>query len=212
MTSATPSLAIEGVKDGDGQTGPTTQSINNAGGNGGKEKWTSPAAHTAALEQLACPDVKACCKCGPTLTYKTAQCECRKAAHACVSCQCLGQCATFVTHTRRERQRKKGGATTGETGTGKRKRRRGRARGEKAQMRTDTEAKEDGMGRKTLTTSQQTKTSGELQRGVGRSLTAPTEGGRGGGGQARVHPEPGGPSSLGGLRRLGSCQSWRPFR
>ena len=52
MTSEIPPLGIEGVKDGDGQTGPTDQLITIEGGKGAKEERTAPAAHTAALVQL----------------------------------------------------------------------------------------------------------------------------------------------------------------
>ena len=129
MTSATSSLEIKGVKDRDVQTGPTSRSIKIEGENKGKEKGTAPEAHTEAPEQLACPAVSACCKCGTTLTCKAARCECRKAACALIYCRCLGQCANVAPQTRHDGQQTKGRATTWEMGTGKRKRQNGRARG-----------------------------------------------------------------------------------
>ena len=84
MTSATSALAIEGVKDGDGQVNLTCRPVKLKGGNGGKEKGTALAEHTTAPAHSACLAVDACCECGPTSTYKTAQCECFKATCVCV--------------------------------------------------------------------------------------------------------------------------------
>ena len=99
VTSATSYLEIEEVKDGDGQDKLTGRLIKIQGENGGKEKGTVTAAHTTALEQLACPDVDACCECRPTSTCKTARCECCKADCACVSCCCLGRCYNVAPQT-----------------------------------------------------------------------------------------------------------------
>ena len=126
VTSATSPLVIEGVKDGDGQAKLADRLIKIKGGNGGKEKGTAPAAHTTALVHSSCPTVDTCCKFGTMLTCKTAQCEFRKAARVCVSCQCLGRCANVAPQTRQDKTRN----TEGATGTGKHKRRQGRAKEE----------------------------------------------------------------------------------
>ena len=60
MASATSLLAIEGVKDGDGQTVSTGRFIKIEGVHGGKEEGGVPAAHTTEPEQAACPAVNAC--------------------------------------------------------------------------------------------------------------------------------------------------------
>ena len=135
----------------------------------------TPAAHTTAPEQSACPAVNACCKCGPTLTCKTARCECRKAAGACMSWRCLGQCSNVVPQTQRDEQRAKVGEIKGEMGTGKRKRRRRQVRGEKPQTQTERESKENVKGSNTQTSLRRTATRGVAQRGEGSPTPAPTE-------------------------------------
>ena len=109
-----------------------------------KEEGTALADHTTAPVQSACPDVNAFYKCGPTLMCKTAQCECRKAAHVCVFCQCLGQCLNVAPQTQRDKQRTTQGANTEEMGTGKQKRRCRLAKGKKKQTQAESEGKENG--------------------------------------------------------------------
>ena len=108
VTSATTPIAIEGVKYGDGKVNLACRSVNIEGENGGKEKGTAPADHTTAPAHSACLAVNACCKCGPTLTCKTARCECRKDARVCVSCRCLERCVNPAPQTRQEETRSKG--------------------------------------------------------------------------------------------------------
>ena len=127
VTSATSPLAIEGVKDGDGQANLAIRKVKIEGENGGKEKGTAPAEHTTEPAHLACLAVGACCECGPTLTCKTARCECRKAARVCVTCRCLGQCSNCAPQTQQGGTTIKGNAE-GKTGKGEGKRKRWRER------------------------------------------------------------------------------------
>ena len=108
MTSVTSPLAIEGVKDGDGQVNLASRSVDIEGGNGGKEKAVAPAEHTTAPAHSACLAVDACCECGTTSTCKTARYECRDAARGCVTCQCLGWCSNCAPQTQRYRTILKG--------------------------------------------------------------------------------------------------------
>ena len=87
VTSVKSPLGIEGVKDGNGQANLACCSVKLKGYNGGKKKGAAPAPaeHTPAPVHLACLAVNTCCECGPTLTCKTARCECRKAARVCVT-------------------------------------------------------------------------------------------------------------------------------
>ena len=99
VTSATSPLAIEGVKDGDGKVNLVCRLVKIEGENGGKEMGTAPAEHTTSPEHLACLAIDVCCECGPTLTCKTARCECRKAARVCMSCRCLERCVNRAPQT-----------------------------------------------------------------------------------------------------------------
>ena len=100
MTSATSSLAIQRVKDQYGQGNLASRTVKIKRGNGGKEKGTASAEHTTAPAHSACLAINACCECVPMLTCKNARCECRKAARACVTCRCLGQCSNRAPQTR----------------------------------------------------------------------------------------------------------------
>ena len=124
VTSETSPLAIEGDKEGDGKVNLACRLVKLEGENGGREKGTALAEHTTAPVHSACLAVDACCKCGTTLTCKTARCECRKAAHVCVSCRCLERCVNHTSQNRQEETRNKG-VTEGK-GTGKPNRRQGK--------------------------------------------------------------------------------------
>ena len=128
MISAKSPLAIYGVKDGDGRVNLVCRSMKLEGEDGGKEKGTSPAEHTMAPVHSACLAVDACCKCGPTSTCNTAQCECRKAACVCVFCRCLERCVNHAPQTQQN--------TCGARGT-RRERRRGNASGGEENQRRD---------------------------------------------------------------------------
>ena len=51
---------------------------------------------------------------------------------------------------------------------------------------------------------------GERRAKVGWAHDDTIGGQRDGGGRAGLYPYPGGPTSPGGLRRLGTCQPWHP--
>ena len=59
VTSAISPLAIEGVKDRDGQANLASRHVNIEGGNGGKEKGTAPEELTTAPAHSACLAVDA---------------------------------------------------------------------------------------------------------------------------------------------------------
>ena len=64
VTSATYPLAIEGIKDGDGQSNLASRLVKLEGDNGGKEKGMAPEEHTTAPAHLACLYVDAWCDAG----------------------------------------------------------------------------------------------------------------------------------------------------
>ena len=131
VTSAISPLAIEGVKDRDGQANLACRLVKLEGVNGGKEKGAALAEHTTAPAQLACLAVNACCE-----SCKTTRCKCCKDACVCVTCWCLGRCPNQATHTQRDRTTLTGNAE-GKLGKGegKHKRQRGRLK-ENADPRT----------------------------------------------------------------------------
>ena len=141
VTSGTPPLAIEGVKDEYEQTSLTIRPIKIEGGNGLKKYGTVLAAHTMAPAQSTCPAVDACCKCRPTSTCTTSQCKCRKDACTCVSFQYMGQCANMAPHTRRDDHQTTQKENAEEIGTDKRERRHRRTKGWKTPMRVEGEGK-----------------------------------------------------------------------